>query len=174
MPQLQLDRIPEYYHRYVAQVADLDLAAALAFRRTALLPLLQSLPAERWDYAYAPGKWTIKELVLHIADTERVFAYRALTFARNGNTPLPGFDENVFADNSEAARRSPESLLAELESVLTASDTLFHSFSEEQLDRSGEANGKPVYVFGIGYILAGHILHHKGVLEERYLHTQTA
>ncbi|RYZ18890.1 MAG: DinB family protein [Chitinophagaceae bacterium] len=169
MPQLQLDRIPEYYHRYVAQVAHLDLPAALNHRRDVLLPLLRSLPDERWDFAYAPGKWTIKELVLHLTDTERVFGYRALTFARNGGTPLPGFDENTFAEYSEAARRSPASLLAELESVLNSSDSLFLSFSDAQLERTGTANEKPVYVYGIGYILAGHILHHKSVLEERYL-----
>ena len=174
MPQLQLDRIPAYYHRYVEPVAHLDLPAALAYRREALLPLLRSLPEERWDHAYASGKWTIKELVLHLADTERVFAYRALTFARNGNTPLPGFDENVFAANSEAARRTPSSLLAELETVLDSSDSLFLSFSETQLGRDGVANENPVYVYGIGYILAGHILHHKRILEERYLPAETA
>lgn len=172
MPQLQLDRIPAYYHRYVNQVAHLDLAGALAHRREVILPLLSSLSDAQWDSAYAPGKWTVKELVLHLADTERVFGYRALTFARNGNTPLPGFDENTFAEYSEANRRSPASLLAELKSVLDSHDALFHSFSETQLERSGLANDKEVYVFGIGYILAGHILHHKQVLEERYLAAQ--
>ncbi|RYD99807.1 MAG: DinB family protein [Sphingobacteriales bacterium] len=173
MAQLQLDRIPSYYHRYVAQVQQLDLGAALAERRNAVLPLLRSLPADRWEYAYAPGKWTIKELVLHLADTERVFAYRALTFARNGNTPLPGFDENTFAEYSEANRRTPESLLAEFESVLDSTDALFFSFSDEQLERSGLANEKPVYVYGIAYILAGHILHHRSVMLERYLEQAT-
>jgi hypothetical protein len=169
MPQLQLERIPQYYHRYVAQASHLDLPAALAYRCDALLPLLKSLSDDQWNFAYAPGKWTIKALVLHLIDAERVFGYRALTFARNDQTPLPGFDENSFVENSEAGSRSSASLLEELESVIKSNDNLFLSFSDVQLDRSGKANDNPVYVYGIAYILAGHILHHKGVLEERYL-----
>ncbi|RYY85337.1 MAG: DinB family protein [Chitinophagaceae bacterium] len=169
MSQVQLERIPSFYHRYVQQVAHLDLNGALAHRRSVLLPLLRSVPDERWYYAYASGKWTIKELVLHLTDTERVFAYRALTFARNGGTPLPGFDENIFAENSEAGQRSSSSLLAELESVMDSTDTLFESFTSTQLARSGKANDNTMFVSDIAYILAGHILHHKAVLEERYL-----
>ncbi|RYY40800.1 MAG: DinB family protein [Chitinophagaceae bacterium] len=174
MPQVQLERIPQFYHRYVQQVAHLPLNEALAHRRNVILPLLRSLPQHKWDFAYAPGKWTIKELVLHLADTERVFGYRALTFARKGNTPLPGFDEDTFAAHSEASRRSSESLLEELDSVLHSSDTLFASFSPAQLERSGVANNNEIFVSDIGYVLAGHIMHHKSVLGERYLTAQPA
>ncbi|RYZ21727.1 MAG: DinB family protein [Chitinophagaceae bacterium] len=174
MANVDYNRIPEYYHRYVRQVEQYDLAGALRFRRDTILPLLRALSGEQWDYAYAPGKWTIKELVLHVIDTERIFAYRALRFSRHDKTPLHSFDENLFAENSEAARRSPASLLRELETVLDSSDTLFESFSDAQLDREGIASDNPVYVRGIAYILCGHVLHHTGVLKERYLQPATA
>jgi len=170
MPQVDLSRIPHYYHRYVAHVDQKTLAEALLNRRRTLMEVLTNLPDEKWDFAYAPGKWTIKELVQHLTDTERVFAYRALTFARGDQGPLPGFDEGTFAAHSEAGRRSPAAILDELESVLEATDTLFASFSDAQLQRSGNANNHPVYTEGIGYILAGHIAHHLQVLQERYLY----
>ncbi|TCJ19237.1 DinB family protein [Flaviaesturariibacter flavus] len=174
MANVDYNRIPEYYHRYVRQVEDLDLEAALRSRRDAILPVLRTLPDQQWDFAYAAGKWTIKELVLHIIDAERIFAYRALRFSRQDSTPLPSFDENRFAEKSEAGRRSPSSLLRELETVLDSTDTLFEGFSAEQLNQEGVASNNPVYVRGIAYIICGHILHHVGILKERYLQPATA
>jgi hypothetical protein len=167
-------RIPAYYHKYVNQVSHLDLRDALSYRREAILPLLRTLPAEQWDYAYAPGKWTIKELVLHLIDGERIFSYRALRFARHDETPLASFDENEYAKYCEAARRSPASIIAELEAALSSTDVLFENFSDDQLDQEGIASDNKVYVRGIAYIIAGHILHHASVLKERYLKAETA
>ena len=169
MPRPDLNRVPDYYHRYIAYVQQDDLAFAMQQQQQEVLSLLQSLPAEKWDYAYAEGKWTVKELVQHVIDTERIFAYRALCFARKDATPLPGFDENNYAAASDANRRSPGSLIKELQMVQQTSTLLFASFSEEQLESEGIASGKSVYVRGIGFILVGHVLHHMNILKERYL-----
>ncbi|GAA4329527.1 DinB family protein [Flaviaesturariibacter amylovorans] len=168
MATIDLDRVPAFYHRYIARAEAPTLAGTLALRH-GVLPLLRALPAAKWDFAYAPGKWTIKELVQHLIDAERIFAYRALCFARGESAALPGFEEDDYVRTSEAGRRSPESILSELERLFASTDDLFASLSEEALERSGNANGNPIYVRAIGYIVSGHVLHHRAVLEERYL-----
>ena len=169
MPQVDLTRIPPYYHKYINLVESLSLNEALEKYQTELVSILSKLPEELWNYRYAPGKWSIKELVQHLIDGDRVFCYRALRFARHDQTELPGFDENLFAEYSEADRRSREELLEELKSVQRSSALMFQSFSEDQLNQSGVANGNSVYVGGLGYIIAGHTRHHMQVLQERYL-----
>ena len=169
MPQVDLTRIPLYYHKYIKQVETLSLTEALDKYQTELVSILRELPEELWNYRYAPGKWSIKEMVQHLIDGDRVFCYRALRFARHDQTELPGFDENQFAEFSEANRRSREELLDELQAVQRSSALMFHSFSEDQLNQSGVANGNSVYVKGLGYIIAGHTRHHQQVLQERYL-----
>ena len=169
MPQVDLTRIPPYYHKYINLVESLSLNEALEKYQTELVSILSELPEELWNYRYAPGKWSIKELVQHLIDGDRVFCYRALRFARHDQTELPGFDENLFAEYSEADRRSREELLEELKSVQRSSALMFQSFSEDQLNQSGVANGNSVYVGGLGYIIAGHTRHHMQVLQERYL-----
>src|SRR5205807_1491219 len=114
-------------------------------------------------------KWSIKEVVQHIIDAERIFSYRALTFARKDEGPLPGFDEEQFARESKASGRSKRDLLDELADVQKASRSLFRSFDEEQLINTGIANGKPIQVKAIGFIIIGHSLHHKNIISERYL-----
>ena len=168
MPRPDLSRVPDYYHRYIAYVQPNDLAKAMQ-QQQEVISFLKSLPAEKWNYAYAEGKWTIKEMVQHMIDTERIFAYRALTFARKDATALPGFEENDYAAASDANRRSPASLIRDLQVVQESSALLFESFSEAQLEAEGVANGKSVYVRGIGFILVGHVLHHMSILKERYL-----
>jgi hypothetical protein len=168
MPKPDLSRVPEYYHRYINLVSEADLHKAFILHQQSLMNILMHLPAERWDYRYAPDKWTIKDLVQHIIDAERIFTYRALTIARNDSTPLPGFDEGNYVLAAEAHLRTPEDLLKELEVVQKASTLLFYSFNEQQLDRAGTANGNPVYVNGIGFIIIGHALHHVNILKERY------
>ena len=169
MPQVDLTRIPPYYHKYINLVESLSLNEALEKYQTELVSILSELPEELWNYRYAPGKWSIKELVQHLIDGDRVFCYRALRFARHDQTELPGFDENLFAEYSEADRRSREELLEELKSVQRSSALMFQSFSEDQLNQSGVANENSVYVKGLGYIIAGHTRHHLQVLQERYL-----
>ncbi|MCW3074015.1 MAG: hypothetical protein JWP69_1084 [Flaviaesturariibacter sp.] len=168
MPRPDLTRVPSYYHRYIAQVQGDDLSQALRRHHSELLTYLETLPEQRWAYRYAESKWSIKELVQHIIDAERIFAYRALTFARKDTTPLPGFEENDYAAASEADRRTGADLLKELKAVQESSTLLFESFTPEQLEANGTANGNPVYVSAIGFILVGHSLHHLSILKERY------
>ena len=169
MTNVDLSRIPEYYHKYVNLVIDKDIETAFDNHQEQLVSYLKSLPKKKWNYRYAEGKWSIKEVVQHIIDAERVFAYRALCFARKDQTPLPSFDENLFAANSRADERTKKDLLKELAAVQRSSALLFQSFDNEQLDQGGVASGKSVYVKGVAYILLGHALHHRNILQEKYL-----
>ncbi|HEX8460874.1 MAG TPA: DinB family protein, partial [Segetibacter sp.] len=116
------------------------------------------------------GKWSLKEMLLHITDTERIFSYRALRIARNDNTPLPGFDEKSFAVAGNADTRSWENLFEEFEAVRRSTDLLLASFTEEQLSLVGTTNNQPTSVGAICFVIYGHILHHINITKERYLH----
>jgi hypothetical protein len=146
-----------------------DLNHAIAHHVSELSTLLGSLPETQWNHAYAPGKWTIKELVQHIIDAERIFTYRALTIARQDPIQLPGFDENQYAAVSMASGRPGTSLLNELLAVGASTKYLFESFNTQHLEATGVANGRPISVNAIGYIICGHALHHTRILQERYL-----
>lgn len=124
---------------------------------------------EKRSYRYAEGKWTIKEVLQHIIDAERVFAYRALCIARKDATPLPGFDENVYAENCKAEQRKWKDMINEFIAVRLSSESLFASFDDEQSETSGTASGKSIYVAAIGFIIAGHAIHHSKVVKEKYL-----
>jgi uncharacterized damage-inducible protein DinB len=174
MPKSDLSRVPSFYHNYISYVVQDDLKNAFAQNQQNLIDLLTSIPAERWDYSYAEGKWTIKELVQHLIDAERIFCYRALCFARRDTVELPGFDENTYAMNSKANQRSKEDLVQELKAVQQSSAAMFNNFDEEQLQASGIANNNSIYVSAIGFIIIGHALHHKKILEERYLRKNPA
>ncbi|HEX2534251.1 MAG TPA: DinB family protein [Chitinophagaceae bacterium] len=169
MPSIDFSRIGPFFHNYMRMVGTEDLAEALRIHEEALSSFLTSLPAEKWDYRYAEGKWTIRELVQHIIDAERIFAYRALCIARNDQTAFPPFEENDYVVYSEANRRSAEELLAELLVVQRSTILLFRSFSEEQLERNGTVSGGVAYVRGLAFVTVGHALHHRQILEERYL-----
>lgn len=127
------------------------------------------IPHDRWEFRYAPGKWTTKEVFQHIIDIERVFSYRALCFARNERAPLPGMDENAYQAQSRAGHRKPDDIMRELETVRRSTVELFESFDEEALRGSGTANGKHVTVPALGWIIAGHAEHHLRIIRERYL-----
>jgi uncharacterized damage-inducible protein DinB len=171
MAALDLTRVPVYYHKYIAKVEETELSKAFIGHGKELAAILKDLPADKWNYRYAPGKWSIKELVQHLIDAERIFCYRALTFARKDKTALPGFEENDYATNSEADRRTPESLLNELQIVQQSTAALYNSFSEEQMEQSGKANDQSIYVRALGFIIIGHSIHHLSVMKERYLET---
>lgn len=169
MPRPDLSRVPEFYHGYISKVKEDDLLAGLRSSTRTLFELLKSIPPEKHDYRYGDGKWTIKEVVQHMLDGERVFTYRALRFARKDDTPLPGFDENLFAQTANADKRSWNDLVEEFASLRRASEIMFASFDNEQLEASGIASENSTYVLGIGYIVAGHVNHHCGIIKERYL-----
>jgi hypothetical protein len=169
MPRPDLQRIPAYYHKYIGQVIEDDLMIALKDQTGNFVRFLESIPENKWDYAYAEGKWTIKDVLQHVIDGERVFAYRCLRFARKDSTPLPGFDENLYALEAKAGKRDWNDLIEEFKTVRKSSIWMFRSFGEEELNAEGVANGEKNYVLGFGFILVGHTLHHMKVIKEKYL-----
>jgi hypothetical protein len=169
MPCPDLSRMPEYYHKYINQVKEDDLVIALRNNTSSFLFMLEMIPTEKLDYRYAEGKWTIKEVLQHIIDTERVFTYRALRFARKDNTPLPGFDQDIFAANAKADKRKWNELVDEFTSLRRATELMFGSFDDAQLESAGTATNVSMYVLGVGYIIVGHCIHHMNILKEKYL-----
>lgn len=167
--QLLPGEYPAYQKNYIATVAEVDLIEELEISLHRFIRFVRDIPMDKFDYRYADGKWTIKEIIQHLIDSERVFAYRALAFARNDKTPLPGFDENAYADESFADSRHLTSLLNELSEVRHATVSLFKSFSAEVLLRIGHANGNPNSVRALGFAIIGHQNHHEHVYRERYL-----
>jgi len=157
-----------YYQGYIDQVQSDNFLEVLKDALSETVPYLESLPAEKWDYKYAPEKWTIKEVMLHIIDTERVFSYRAMRVSRNDKTPLPGFEQDDFVPNSNASNRSGESIIEEYKALRNSTIQLYQNFSQEQLDRIGTASGFPVSALALGFITAGHEIHHLRILKERY------
>lgn len=161
--------MPDFFDRYINQVEDIELMEALVKHSTfeSYLPIetINALDSKR----YAPGKWTIKEILQHIIDTERILSYRALRFARKDNTTLPGFDEAMFAASSLAEGRSIPDLLEEFKSLRISNIYLFKNFKEEMLQQSGICFNRNVSVLALGFIVVGHCTHHMNVVKERYL-----
>jgi uncharacterized damage-inducible protein DinB len=158
-----------YYEKYIVRVPDGDLIDIFAHNADETIALLRAQPPEFADHAYAEGKWTVKEVVGHLCDAERVFAYRLLRFGRNDATPLAGFDENTYVPSGEFAGRTLESLLQEFSAVRQATIALVAGLPDEAWARSGVANNSPISARAIAYIMAGHELHHREILETRYL-----
>ncbi len=158
-----------YFQRYVDQVPEEDLFTAFKNQTSQLEGFLKSIAEEKSSYAYAEGKWTIKELLQHIIDTERIFNYRALCLARGEKQNLPGFEEDDYAANSFANQRSWDDLVKEFLAVRKGTEMLYGSFDESVLDNAGLANNNPVTVASLGFTTVGHYYHHKKILEERYL-----
>lgn len=158
-----------YYDSYVQLATDMPPVLLLESSLAKQLEFYQDIPAEKWDYRYAPGKWNIREILCHVTDTERVFAYRALAFSRGDHTSLPGFDENMYAANSGASDRNSQDLLEEYQAVRAATLALFRSLSADQWKSTGTANGNISGVLPIAFIIAGHEMHHSVVIRERYL-----
>lgn len=158
-----------YYHTYISKVKDEDILKVLEDGKHHTLNLLRALPEQIGNLRYAPGKWTIKELVLHLIDAERVFAYRAMRIARNDQTPLPGFSQDDYVPNSGAAQRTLASVREEYAAVREATLQLFRYFTDEMWQRIGTASESPVSALALAYIIAGHETHHINILQERYL-----
>lgn len=161
----QASEYAKYFDTYVRLVPEGEIISILKSQ----LAWFESLPPGKWDHRYAEGKWSLKEVVGHVVDTEWVFSYRALRFARGDKTPLAGMEQDQFMAGANFSDRTPDSLLAEWGHLRTAGVELFSSFSEEILDRTGQASGYDFSVRALIYIIAGHALHHRGVIEERYL-----
>ncbi|MDX1629904.1 MAG: DinB family protein [Fulvivirga sp.] len=166
---IQTRKLPEFYQRYIDKVGDEDLIPALMINGDKTLELIRSIDEEKGNYAYASGKWTIKEVIAHIIDSERIFAYRALRFSRNDQTPLPGFNEDNYVAESNAKNRKVFKLAEEFANLRASTVDLFSSFTHDMLKRSGAANELEKSVEVLGYIIVGHEIHHRQILSERYL-----
>ena len=169
IPRPDATEYSPYFGRYIALVPDGDLLETLARQLDETAWLLRGVTERGGDFRYADGKWSIKEVVGHLADTERIFAYRALRFARGDGTPLPGFDENLFVANARFTERTLADLMAELRAVRAATIALFSGLAPDELERRGVANGQPMSVRAAAYNIAGHERHHVAILRERYL-----
>jgi hypothetical protein len=154
---------------YVARVAgDESIVAVLTDQMDEVARRLDRMPEERGDYRYAPGKWSLKEVVGHLSDTERVFAYRALRIGRGDDTALAGFDDQSYVPEMRAAGRSLADVASEWRAVRSATLALFEGFPKTAWPRRGSASGQPISVRALAYIIAGHARHHLEVIAERY------
>ena len=159
----------DYYKLYISQVTGNDFIGTLNEAMTETVEFLRSLEPAKWDYRYEEGKWSIKEVLLHVIDTERIFAYRALRIARNDMTPIEGFEQDDYIPFVDAGNRDADSILQEYMAVRMATLELMKYFNDEMLDRIGTASGRPFSPRAIGFIIAGHENHHLRVIRKRYL-----
>ena len=168
--QVQEDEFAAFYGTYISQVSnEYSLLEELEISVHRLRNFVQNIPLDKYDYQYAPGKWTMKDILQHLIDSERIFAYRALRIARKDTTPLPGFDENEFANVANGHQRHLRDLLTELAIVREATLCLFKTFSDETLLLKGVASENTISVRALGFIIIGHQNHHQRIFEERYL-----
>jgi hypothetical protein len=163
------DEYGPYYGRYIERVPEGDLCDLLEGQMNETLALLRSIPETRGTYRYAPEKWSVKEVVGHVIDTERIMSYRALRVGRGDTTPLPGFEQSDYVPTGHFDRRSLADLGEELAAVRRATVLLFGHFDAAALGRRGTASGHPVTTRALAYIIAGHERHHVAILREKYL-----
>lgn len=167
--QLPENEYGERFGTYISKVDDVDLMEELEISLHRLIRFVREIPMDKFDYRYAEGKWTIKDILQHLIDCERIFAYRALRFARYDQMPLPGFDEDDFANAAHGDKRSIQDLLTELAVVRQATLSLFKTFDEAMLQSVGTASNNAISVRAIGFVIIGHQNHHQQIFQERYL-----
>ena len=161
--------VPPFYRGYVENVKDMDVIEALLQSSKVALQVFRGIPEDMGEYRYTEGKWSIKELLNHMMDAERIFAYRALRFSRNDKTNLQGFEENDYAPLANAHGRTVAQLTDEMDRLRLTTIDLYKSFTPAMLKREGQANNSKVSVLNLGYIIAGHETHHRKIIVERYL-----
>jgi hypothetical protein len=166
---LNMGEYAPYYEPYISAVGDGDLFDQLEISLHDFIRFVQEIPLGKHDFRYAEGKWTIKDIIQHLIDAERIFSYRALRIARADQTPLPGFNENLYVPAASADRRHLKNLLEEYAAVRHATLLLFKSFSDEDLTRFGTASNVEISVRALGFIIVGHLRHHQRVFNEKYL-----
>ena len=169
LSQLDENEYNPHYKHYILELGNVDLFEILKVSSNELLETVKDLSEEKMVFRYDEGKWSIKELLQHIIDTERIMSYRALRFSRNDATELQGFDENWYVDNSNGNDRNSIDLVEEFTCTRRASISLFKSFTDEMLLLSGTANESDITVRALGFIIAGHQMHHLKIIKERYL-----
>lgn len=157
-----------YYEGYISLVIDDDILDTLASQPTKLSDLFTAVPEERGDYRYAEGKWSVKEMLGHLIDAERMFAYRLLRISRADETPIEGFEQDGYIENAYSNNRSFGDLLDEFSLLRRANIIYLNNMTDDAWTRVGTANNVRISARAIIYIMAGHIEHHLGVLKERY------
>lgn len=169
MSNLPPGTYPAFIDGYLRFVDVETVSEAIEKYSDKILIFFKNIPSSKIDYKYAEGKWSLKEMLQHIIDAERIFAYRALRIARHDKTPLPGFEENSYAAAANGDKRIWEDLLKEFEAVRRSTDLLLQSFTQEQLEQTGTTNGEPNTVKALSFLVFGHILHHINVVKQKYL-----
>lgn len=169
----QIDHIPgeeypEFYDGYIKKSGQANVLEGLVNNFHHTLRYFRSIPSHLWDYRYDKGKWSVKEILLHLVDCERVFAYRTLLIARSDNPNLVHFDQDVFVENSEATKRSPKSLINEFYTLRKSTIVQFQEYDGNNLLRTGTLGGEKISIRALGAIIAGHSEHHLEILKERY------
>lgn len=158
-----------FYETYVKLVPDIELMDAFTQSFIIVDQIWEKIPESKADFQYAANKWTIKQVLQHIIDTERIFNFRALCFARGEQQPVFGFDENAYADQATVTHRKLQDIQAEWFFLRQSTTYLFGSFNDDMLQKNGIANGNMISVKALGYIIIGHSLHHFNIIKERYL-----
>ncbi len=169
MQRPQVGEYNPYFQRYIDLVVDGDFEALLEENTDEMFDFFQEIPEEKHDFRYAEGKWTVKEILMHLIDTERIMSYRALVGLRGDAVSLAGFDEDAYNANVDVSHRSVDSLLYEFQSVRSNTVSLFDNAEEEKTTFQGNANNHVITPRALGYIMIGHVLHHINVIRERYL-----
>ena len=159
----------EYHQLYISKVPDGQIMTILRDQLDEAITLFKTIPESKGDYRYEPGKWTLKEVIGHLSDGERIMAYRALRFARNDQTPLPGFEQDDYIPYSNSNECSLADLINEFATLRESTLTMFKNFSNDSWERVGTASGNRVSVRGMAYIIAGHLEHHLRIIREKYL-----
>jgi len=168
MPRPPANTYPPFYESYIKLVPEENIHSALLHSMQQLKLDLSSIGLEKAEFSYSPGKWTVKQLLQHTIDAERIFSYRALCISRGEQQSLPGFEENEYAAIATAANRHLKDLKEELLTVRLSSIQMFQGFDDTMLNRSGLSNQKPITVLALGYVIVGHWRHHAGVLQIKY------
>ncbi len=169
MKKSDINPMPEFFDRYINLAEDEEVIVSLERNLKALETLDVKQLNTLGDKVYAPGKWTIKDIFQHLIDNERIQSYRALRIARNDKTIMPGYDENLLAQNTTASQQTLQSLIEEFKLVRKSSIVLFKRFTDEMLQRKGVCSGIEISVLALGFQLSGHQIHHLKVIRERYL-----
>lgn len=168
--ELTKGEIGEFYRGYIDRLKpEAELVPSLEQNTTEFLQFLEKIPEEKWEYRYAEGKWTLKEMIQHIIDTERIFQFRALAIARNEPQPLPGFDHDIYVLNSRAEHRAKDELIKEYQIVRESGVILFKSMTLDMLRVSGVMNDLNATPRALGFMMVGHVMHHMEVIKEKYL-----
>ncbi|MCF8406953.1 MAG: DinB family protein [Chitinophagaceae bacterium] len=168
MPRPSATEYGAFYQTYINYTSGKDYSILVQQYNERIIEAWNAIPTEKINFAYAPDKWTIKQMLQHVIDTERIFAYRALAIARKEPAALLGFDENEYAKNATASHRNWKEMIAEWKILRQSTNILFGSFTEEDLKQKGTASNLPISVNALGFIIFGHALHHLHVLKERY------